>query len=893
VKRGAAALLVLLALAAGAPAETLEELLFRARHAQFVEGDPESAIRLYQKALEDTSLDAGRQAEIHLRIGLCCEELDDARQALDHLTPHLYAGRQVAPEVRREAEAARARVEAKLPREAEPVAEGPDPAEIVKERLAEEIRSAQRCLDSGDEVSALVHVERALKLDPDNADARRIDAELERRLTGITDFIRDPLRFVRTWTDTRITQVAQAAQEHLAQAVAHAEAKEHNLAWASFREALHTIDSCELGRESDRLIVLRQRIVARWEGAYRAALGKPLPAAETDAPAARSTVLSEFLNRLQNLLDLVSSQEQEYRLVPVQAAHQPVPTGWQAKPAAYRLFRDLPSRWSPALFARSYLPLRVYPESWAERENYVEAVGGMLVVRNRPEVLDAVLAETRRLERPPRPTLEGRFLVVPLKRDAVAAFEKEFGKFEVSHRGADPVQYRVIPPRFSIEHICSQLRGLGTEVRLSADTFALELANGAPQTLFMAQPLKGAPGYADFHATGGSSLETHYGLLVDLFPYRDRLGRLAGGLRLSVRMPAPPLADGTPRFLTQEAELFADLPPGATLAVAGLLDPFSQGEDEVLLLWQNPTTADLEVPEPGPGAEASREVPLRDLLLRQRDFPGPRADAVTGFVPRDRLEALQGRADFLQRILRSELESDAVTVSVEDAVVRVPRDLRKDAEQVVAALERESSRSYVVEVATRAVRSAVLARWLAREGLTLSRMDGAEYALADAPHPSFLLKGLDPTEPADVFAPREDWSEPTVLGLQCRHLLSARSRTSPAYTAEEELASGETRTITEGLRITVRPYTWRGNRLNVEVEIETTALDADDEERALPQAVPSRRTRFSGTIARGSLDLGYPTAPRTAIICRIPHPTLSRPERLTEIVIALSVRRIE
>jgi hypothetical protein len=64
------------------------------------------------------------------------------------------------------------------------------------------------------------------------------------------------------------------------------------------------------------------------------------------------------------------------------------------------------------------------------------------------------------------------------------------------------------------------------------------------------------------------------------------------------------------------------------------------------------------------------------------------------------------------------------------------------------------------------------------------------------------------------------------------------------------------------------------------------------EERALTLAVPSYRTRVTGTHVAGTIDLGNPDRPGTALICRIPHPTLSRPDRLTEIVVAISVRRV-
>jgi hypothetical protein len=93
------------------------------------------------------------------------------------------------------------------------------------------------------------------------------------------------------------------------------------------------------------------------------------------------------------------------------------------------------------------------------------------------------------------------------------------------------------------------------------------------------------------------------------------------------------------------------------------------------------------------------------------------------------------------------------------------------------------------------------------------------------------------------------------------------------------------------MRLTVRPYTWRGNTLRVEIGLETCALESDEEERALAIAAPSHRTRFSGNRVRCTLDLGNPDAPKTALLCRIPHPE-SRPDRLVELVVALTVRRL-
>lgn len=880
--------LALLVLGAAARAETTEEILFRARHAQLVEGDLELAIRLYREALEDKALPRDRQAEAHLRLALCHEGMNDWAHADLHLVPAIYAGPEVPAEVRRLADEARLRVQAKTPKEApEPAAPRRDP----KERIAEELRAARGFLESGDDWRALLHAKSALDLDPENAAAREIDAEAERRLSGAADFIRDPLRFVRKWTETRITQVATDAQAALAKAVAHADAKRWNLAETAFRDALDQIDACEFGTDSDRLQDLRLAIVARWDAAHRAAYGKPLDPTAAAPPARHATPLSDYLNQLQKLLDLVSSGEHEYRLLPVQAPRTAAGSSWQRAPENFGLFRDLPSAWSPALFARLYLPLRVAPESWAQRDNFLEAVGDMLVARNKPDVLDALLEEVKRMEQPGPPTLPGRFLLVPVPPGALERLETEFGKFEISRRGPEPVLYRVVPARYGADYLCSVLRDLGADVRPAHDTFAAVLQNGVPQTLFAAVPLSRAAAYKETRATA------HFGLALDIYPLRDRTGRTATGMRLVAKTPVPPLAPDIPRYLTQEAELFADLPPGATLVVTGLVDPFSTARPEegrapeLVLLWLN-AASDSPEERPAGTFPAGAEVPVRTLLLRQRDFPGPQADPALGFVAPEALKVLRERASFLERYLRDELGTEEATVDVAEAVLRVPPSKLEDATQVVAAMERESARSYVIEVQTRAVQSAVVARWLAHEGLALQPIEGAEYALADAPDLGLFLRRLDPSEPADAFAPAGEWPKPTAKGFQARHLLSSKARTSPAYESEEDLATGETRTVTEGLRVTVRPYTSRGNTLRAEVDIETCALENDEEERALALAIPSRRTHFSGSRVRGTIDLGHPDAPRTALLCRIPHPTESRPDRLIELVVALTVRRV-
>jgi hypothetical protein len=173
---------------------------------------------------------------------------------------------------------------------------------------------------------------------------------------------------------------------------------------------------------------------------------------------------------------------------------------------------------------------------------------------------------------------------------------------------------------------------------------------------------------------------------------------------------------------------------------------------------------------------------------------------------------------------------------------------------------------------------------MAREELVEQPFGTADLALAERRQ---IVSG---TEPPDVFAPA-NWAKITCRGLQARHGLSTRTRTSPAYASEDELAKAATRTVTEGTRVTVRPYAWAG-RLWVEVDIQTGSLESEVEEMALDMPVPSHRTHLGGTHVVGTIDLGDWKQPKTAIITGIPHPTASRADKLTEIAVSLSVRPV-
>ena len=892
----AAALLLVLA-AAAAASEPVEAVLLRARHAHYVRNDPAEAIKLYRQALQDGSLDAGRQAEVHLRIALCHEEQGQWAEARDHLSPGIYDGNEVAPETRRLADSVRRRIEAKSPPRAAAEAAPPDREEQRRKELLEHVRLARRHMrGDADIYTALLHIQMALQIDPAHGEARELEAEWETRFSGVAEFVRDPLKWLGSWTEARVTQVAQLAEAKLQEAVMHAERREHNLADSRFREAIEAIDASEFRGESDRLVALRQRAAALWRDA-RAREGRPEP--EIPEAAAARTLRGEYLDHMQRMLDVVSAPGREYRILPVQAPRGEAPRGWTRKPPGFDLFRDLPSAWTPALFAQRVLPLRVHPESWTERGSFLEASGDMLAARNRPPVLDTLQHEVRRMAEPEDPLLPARFLLVSVPRAALAQVAEKFGAPRLSE-GRAPVHVHQVAPQYPLLSLYSFLRDIGADVRPARDVFALDLANGRPQTLFVGVPLQSAVGYADYRSERGPVAETHFGVLIDVCALRDVAGRTAVGMKLSVQVPAAPLLEAgrvvAPRFAVEQAELFADLRPGETLLVTGLKDPFAAGrgdEATLLLLWAN-STADGAAPAPDAPAEHSplgADVSLRRLLLEVQDDPGPKLEAERGFVARSRLEILAERARFLELFLREALGSDEVSVAVEEGVLRVPPALRENAAEKVAELERESERSYVVRLSTRAVRSAVLERWMEREGLAAEPFGGAAIVRSDEAGGDALLRTLEPTEPEDVFAPRGEWPKPTALGLQARHAMSARVHTAPVYAAEQDLATGRARTVAEGLRVSVRPYRM-GGRLLCEVEIQTAGLEGREEERALSLAVPSYRTTVSGTRVAGIVDLGAEARPGTVLFRGIPHPTASRPERLVEIVVALWVRHI-
>jgi len=879
------ALLLAILLAGGAARaqdEGVDDLLWRARHLQQVRGDLRGAIALYEQALP--RLDRAGQAEVRLRLAECHRERDPAL-ALEELAQPFFARPEVPEDLRRMADTLRRAIAAERP----PVAPEPivDPARVARERarrVDEHLAQARALAKAGEVARAFFQVAQALALDPDHEEARRLEAELSRRLGGLTRFVKEQLELLRGWEDARVVLAARRVSDLLGEAMHHARSDRHNLADARFREALETIDASEFADESETLVTLRERVVELWTSA-RSRSGRPPPPVEPmpRTVGTRPRLRENLLDNLQEMLDRLSGPEGDERIFPVASPRgRAASRGWIAKPDGYQLGRDRASRIDPAAFARDWLRLRIEPASWDEPTHFLDVAGGMVLARNRPAILDAAAAQLEVLQSPAEPVLRARFVLLHVPGHARDRLGQIAGGWEGA--GPDAVAHARLPGHLGLDAVLDLLRDDGVAVDPARDSFVVDLDNGRAQTMLVTAAA----------APAQQNDAQRPWLLLDVLPLREADGRTAMALRLQGR----DAGDGERPPTGWEASLFADLAPGGVLAAGPLSDPFGArgGEtpDDLMVLWENPGLAGAVTPElagqPDAGSPRRVEIPLDDLLLhdRVRDRPGPRRDPEQGFLPVGPLTVLEERAAFLSELLREDLATDELTIDLERAVLRVPPELRDPAAELVAALERESRRAYVVRVEVRAVRTPVFERWMEREGLAIRPFGDAWIAMSDEPQGVFLLRNLSPSEPADVFAP-SDLPAITALGLQARHARSTRERTSPAWSDERELATGDTRVVTEGLRVTVRPFRWRGI-LYAQVGIETAALDSEVEEWALPGAVPIYRTRVSGTSASGMVDFGAVSHPRTALVCRIPHPTASQPGRLTEIAIALSIR---
>ncbi len=890
------------ATAPSARAETAEELVFRARHARFVLADLESAIALYLEALRDASLGLADQAELHLQVARCLIESGNSERALDpHLVATIYVKADAA--TRRQASALRRQLNARRA--------GPDPKEdtlerndepLRKEKRAQDLtRQARRLLDSNEVARALHRVFEALTLAPDNRDALALRTEIERRIRGSSDFLRDPLTFLRSWTKARVTQVAQQASIRLAQGITFARKSSFQLAQARFSEAVQIIDGCELRHDSERLDELRRRIIGHWRELRRRRHGDA-GAEPTIAPPTKprsDPLVTAYLNQLQEMLKVVSSEEREYRIMPVRAAAVAKEArGWQSKPRRFALFDYLPTQWSAAQFALDVIGTRVAAASWRETENYLETSGDMLVLRNKAAILDAAAREVARLEQPSQPTMRARFLLVPVTRDMVTEFEKRFGRFQRSLRGTSPIAYGALSAdKYSLEYIASVVRDLGADVNLLADQFDVVLPNGAGRHLFVARPLVEADGYESFDASGRPATEANYGVLIDSFARRNEAGQTALGLKLTARSPAPPLRAGgkdlLARFEVQSAEMFIDLHPRSHLVIGGLRDPFAaaKGErGELLLIWVAAKTDGKLDPEPTQPARGTAQVSMRRLLFELWDDPGPRVDPAKGFMARRPLDTLKERTTFFETMMRKELGDNKLEVDSTQAVVRVSPDKREEAAVLVKSLEAQSRERFSITIGSCAAATSVLDVWTERNQLTPKPMGDAALIVVDSTEP-LVLRDLVRALPPDVYTPRAPWPRLTVRGLQSRHARSTRSFTSPALRSERESATNGTRVITEGIAVAVRPVRKDGV-LYLFVEISTSALDRQTEEIDPDTSAPAYRTRVVEFRASGMVPLPKQLNSKTLVIRSIPHAKGDKLGPLSEIAVTIAVRAL-
>lgn len=883
-------LLFLLPLLAGG--DPAEEILFRARHAELVEGNRTRAIELYEQALSDPALPAARRPEAEARLALCLERDGQTRKALALLTEPLLRSADLPEPLRPEAAACRARILAAQRSVASDPPRPPasDASAARRQKARELVQEARRLQQAGEEMKALIRALAALELEAGDAEARALVEELEARLSDASRFVRDALKVVKTWSEARVKVVATRARDAIREGVAAGRKGEINTAEARFLDAIRAIDGCEFGVESEELLSLRQRAADEWRRLGRERRFEPrIPAESAER---RSALMAEFLNILQRMLDVVSAGDTEYRILPVESPAARSLSGAQRKPSSFQLRRDEPSGWTAALFARHLLLSRVSPGSWHSRGAFLEAAGSMLVARNLASVLDEVERELKRVAAPDPEPLHARFLLVPVAPETLQRLERHFPGFVSAGAGASPLVHRVLPRDVSLDYVVGYLRDQGCDLSLPRDLFEVEMDNGAPQTLFVSRPLSEAPGYEEWKSPDS------FGVLLDVYPLRDAGGRTATALRVLCVSPDSPAraADGTlvPRILLQEASLFAEVPAGSILLASNLHDPFVDAEgargtgSSLLLVWENPAPSlpAAERPADPPPEEGAQllEVPLLELLARTRDDPGPEPDAERGFVARDPGGALRARAAFLEGLLREGLGSDEAAVVPAEAVARVPARLREDISALVATLEREAERPYEIRVKARAVRTAVLERWLAREEIALVPFGGAAAAITDREGPDALLRGIA-AEPADVFAPEEEMCAFGVLGLQSRHALSAAARTAPTGA---NLASEPARVVTEGIRVAARPFSWRG-ALWAEIEIETVALLGAEEERSLEGPVPSWRVSTESSRLAGRIALGEGNSPRTLVVRGLPHPRLSSPGNPVELLVAITV----
>jgi len=901
-----------------AAADTAEDLIFRARHAQQVQGDMERAATLYKKALEDRALDAVLQAEVRLRLSGCLKAMQQYEKALAQLADHIYAHEEVPERLRERAEAEVRVLEALIPRTiAAPSSQREDPAAQTEREVKEVLSAARRLMDRGNNVRALQKVRFALRLAPEDEEALALNAELETRFGETAAFVRDAIGILKSWTEASTKLIVSDATQLMRQGMQHARKDEFALAEQRYRKAVGVIDACEFSRESNDLVELRRRIEVRWTELRRRHLG-PMDADPKIRPAARrSTLRAGFLNHLQKMLDVVSAGGREYRILAIPGPRSPGRPPPFSKPAGYLLNREIPSQWSPANFARHLVKARVAPESWNRPGNFLDAAGSMLIARNEPAVLDAVQKELSRLDRPSGRRVPVRLTLVSLPRAALDTMRLHFGDYESTGGAKDALLYQTIslPKDSAPDWIDKYFKGLGGEDGAKLVTFRGELRNGLRQTLFINEPIRKAAGYSDAQRIAPNALRSHvaqrFGLLLDTYVVRHRDGRTAVGLKITSRIPRRPTRIASqrgarqittlhPRFVSQVGELFVDLAPGTVLVVADLIDPFAAARNKsdpdrtFLLVWETTGrvsgTATNTSGQPGPRPAEDNEVqlPLGDLLVEVRDAPGPVGGPHRGFGARSAVEIERGRAEFLESLLRAEL-GPKVRVDATEASLTVPHASKERAMRALARLAAESRRTYTVRIRARSARTRVLEqRWMLDDRLKWTPFaESAVAAVTTVERGELLLRDLG-TEESDIFAPEHDLGEFRVRGLQARHALSGRITMVPMLDPDDSIAI-KSGLITEGLRVTVRPYAL-DRKLRIWVDIETSAVTRRSTQNGKNKDPVNHKLQTKGARLAGFVDVGESRSEHAVVIARIPHPTATRQDRLTEIVVTITIK---
>ena len=892
-------LLALLAPAFAAESAT-ERILLKARFTEQVKGDLEEARALYKRALlDDKSLDGARQAEIRVRIAHCLVYGAPPRdkQALGYLAPEIYRGPGIPPDVRIEARRLRDTIDARRPAPTKTPPPTRDRDREIGRRVAGHLAEARRHLARNHLFLAFVGAHKALNLAPEDPDALALEAQIRTRLDRVAALLESPLAFLKSWSAAQVKTVARRARAHLHGALKAYRARDFPKGEREFLAAITEVDGCEFADASAELIELRETIYEQWRALREQHLGKQKADPHIPARPPRGTPAADYLAQLQRMLDFISSTEHEYRLIPVtpgrastNARGQVRPRG-QIRPRGFILERGaVPSHWTLARFAHLYLPRHLDPRSWTMRGNFLDAAGAMLVARNRPEVLDRVQKEIKQLEAPATATMTCEFVLISIPDDVLRKFTDKFGPFHDMGTGGDPMLGCVVPPEIAFQRICGWLRDENVDVRVDRDRFEARMANGRAETLLAGRAIDAAYGYSKDALRAAPPYQRNYGVLLDLLPWQRARSGTALAIRIAVRQPVLPVPiggrkQGVPRFLTQSLSGYADLPTGSTLAVAGLVDPFAReqsGGQSLLLLLHTPSGARAT---PAAAAGDAIEIDVKRLLYDvHKDDAGPIANAERGFVPMAPLAVFEQRARFLEARLRELVPDRELDFDWQAAVVRVSTAESEAVEAAVAALEKEARRVFVVELEMRAVRTSVFQRWMKRERIQPRAWGAAELSVLDGGSGATLLRNLPAASKNDALAPSSRWS---VLGLQARHMRSTRSRTTTAAASDERLALRAAETVTEGVRVTVRPYLMHGREIRAEVFVETAGLAPG---RASAGLVSDLGGKMSMVRAAGTLEFGTRSAPKTALICRIPHPTASRPGELIEIVLSLNIR---